>query len=106
LDPSFKGQKPYQAVLTSFRTGSGPAALAAIEGAGSLDYQDYPVTHPIYSFLLPGLKTAQKSINPVSDTASIISNFASFVMEFESPPRYAISGRLHFEGKGMPRLRL
>jgi hypothetical protein len=106
LDPSFKGQKPYQAVLTSFRTGSGPSALVAIEGAGSLDYQDYPVTHPVYSFLLPGLKTAQKSENPVSDTASIISNFASFVLEMNSPPRYAISGKLHLESKGLPRLRL
>jgi hypothetical protein len=106
IDPSFKGQKPYQAVLTSFQTGSGPSALAAIEGAGSLDYQDYPVTYPIYSFLLPGLKTAQKSENPVSDTASIITNFAHYVLETNNPPRYAISGKLHFESKGLPRLRL
>jgi hypothetical protein len=106
LDTSFKGQKPYQAVLTFFRTGSGPSAFAAVGGAGSLDYQDYPVTHPLYSFLLPGLKTAQKSENLVSDTASIISNFASFVLEMNASPRYAISGKLHFESKGLPRLRL
>jgi hypothetical protein len=105
LDTSGR-QKPYQAVLTSFYAGSGPSALAAIGGAGSLDYQDYPVTHPVYSFLLPGLKTAQKSENPISDTASIISNFASFVLEMNAPPRYATSGRLHFESKGLPRLRL
>jgi hypothetical protein len=106
LDTSIRGQKPYQAVLISFQTSPGPVALAAIEGAGSLDYQDYPVTHPIYSFLLPGLKTAQKSENPISDTASIISNFASYVLETNAPPRYALSGKLHLESKGLPRLRL
>jgi hypothetical protein len=106
LEAPSRGQNPYQAVLTSFRTGSGPSALATIEGAGSLDYQDYPITHPVYSFLLPGRKTAQKSENPVNDTASIISNFASFVIETNTPPRYALSGKLHLESKGLPRLRL
>jgi hypothetical protein len=106
FDPSLKGQKPYQAVLTSFRTGSGPSALAAIEGAGSLDYQDYPVTHPIYSFLLPGLKTAQKSEYPIDNTVNIITNFAHYVLETNNPPRWAITGKFHFESKGLPRLRL
>jgi hypothetical protein len=103
---TFKGQKPYQAVLASFNTGSGPSAFAAIEGAGSLDYQDFPITHPVYSFLLPGLKTSQKSENPVSDTSGIISNFAHYVLETNAPPRYALSGKLHLESKALPHLRL
>jgi hypothetical protein len=105
-----EGQKPYQAVFDTLRSGSGPAALAAIEGAGPLDYQDYPLTHPIYSYLLPGQETArQMSEDPIGDTASIISNFASILWqqaEIGSLPRYAISGSLYAESKGLPGFRL
>jgi hypothetical protein len=109
LDVS-EGQKPYQAVFDTLRSGSGPVALAAIEGAGPLDYQDYPLTHPIYSFLLPGQKEArQMSEDPIGDTASIISNFATILWEqaeIGALPRYAISGSLYVESKGLPGFRL
>jgi hypothetical protein len=105
-----EGQKPYQAVFDTLRSSSGPAALAAIEGAGPLDYQDYPLTHPIYSYLLPGQENArQMSEDPIGDTASIISNFASILWEqaeIGSLPRYAISGSLYVESKGLPGFRL
>jgi hypothetical protein len=97
------GQEPYQAIFDSMRASSGPIALAAIEGAGPLDYQDFPFTHPIYSFLLPGLKNAEKSENPVSDTAAVIANFASMLLdheEFNLPPSHPISGKLYLESKG------
>jgi len=104
------GQKPYQAVFDTLRSGSGPAAIAALEGAGPLDYQDYPLTHPIYSYLLPGQENARRmSEDPIGDTASIISNFASFLWEqaaIGAMPRYAISGSLYVESKGMPGFRL
>ena len=76
-----KGQQPYQAVFDTLRQSSGPVALAAVESAGPLDYQDYPLTRPVYSFLLPGKKGAEKSESPVSDTAAIIGNFAVFLLE-------------------------
>ena len=105
-----EGQKPYQAVFDTLRSGSGPAAIAAIEGAGPLDYQDYPLTHPIYSYLLPGQENARQiSEDPIGDTASIISNFASILWEqaeIGSLPRYAISGSLYAESKGLPGFRL
>jgi hypothetical protein len=105
-----EGQKPYQAVFDTLRSGSGPAALAAIEGAGPLDYQDYPLTHPIYSFLLPGQKDIRQiSEDPIGDTASIIGNFASILWEqaeIGALPRYAISGSLYAESKGLPGFRL
>ena len=75
-----KGQQPYQAVFDTLRHGSGPVALAAVESSGPLDYQDYPLTRPVYSFLLPGQKGAEKSESPVSDTAAIIGNFAVFLL--------------------------
>ena len=105
-----EGQKPYQAVFDTLRSGSGPAAIAAIEGAGPLDYQDYPLTHPIYSYLLPGQENArQMSEDPIGDTASVISNFASVLWEqaeLGALPRYAISGNLYAESKGLPGFRL
>jgi hypothetical protein len=105
-----EGQKPYQAVFDTLRSGSGPTAIAAIEGAGPLDYQDYPLTHPIYSFLLPGQKDIrQVSEDPIGDTASIIGNFASLLWEqaeIGALPRYAISGSLYVESKGLPGFRL
>ena len=105
-----QGQKPYQAVFDTLRSGSGPVALAAIKEAGPLDYQDYPFTHPIYSFLLPGQKNIrQMSENPISDTAGIIGNFASLLLEqaeFNPPPRHTISGSLYVESRGLPGFRL
>ena len=103
------GQKPYQAVFDTLRSGSGPVAIAALEGAGPLDYQDYPLTHPIYSFLLPGKEAPRKmSEDPIGDTAGIIANFTSFLWEqaeIRSLPRYAISGSLYAESKGLPGFR-
>jgi hypothetical protein len=99
-----KGEKPNQAIFDSMRSSSGPIVLAAIEGAGPLDYQDFPFTHPIYSFLLPGLKNAEKSENPISDTAAIIGNFASMLLDHEEYnilPRHPISGKLYLESKGL-----
>jgi hypothetical protein len=106
-----KGQKPYQAVFDALRIAPGPAAIAAIESAGPLDYQDFPVTHPLYSFLLPGLKGAPQNGNPVGDTASIIGNFASYLLEqagqkHNIPPRQTIGGNLYIESKGLPSFRL
>jgi len=113
LDP--KGQKPYQAVFDSMRSGLGRVAIAAIQGAGPLDYQDSPFTHPLYSFLLPGQKGAEKSKDPIGDTAGIIGNFASFLLEqaedaeetgVSIPSRQTISGSLYVESKGLPGFRL
>jgi len=112
LDP--KKQKPYQAVFDSMRSGLGRVAIAAVQGAGPLDYQDYPFTYPIYSFLLPGQKGAQKSEDPIGDTAGIIGNFATYLLEQAEqveemgvgiPSRYTISGSLYVESKGLPGFR-
>lgn len=118
-----KGQKPYEAVIDAMRSGPGPAALAAIESAGLLDYQDFPLTHPVYSFLLPGQKGTKKSSNPIGDTAGIIGNFAAYLLEREIPaageepeapaplpypafPRLPIDGNVYFESKGLGGFRL
>jgi hypothetical protein len=120
-----RGKNPYQAIFDTVRLASGPIAIAAIKDAGSLDYQDLPLTHPVYSFALPWLKDTANSIN---DTASIIGNFASLLIErsaetekaepaepedddFQQPEtliplRNPINGSLYVESRGMRWLKL
>jgi len=120
-----KGKNPYQVIFDTARLASGPIAIAAIEDSGPLDYQDFPLTHPVYSFALPWLKDTAASI---SDTASIIGNYASLLIErsagtaqaepaepesddFQEPVtliplRSPISGSLYVESKVMTWLKL
>jgi len=76
-----RGQRAYQAVFDALHSGYGPVALAAIKSAGPLDYQDFPLTQPMLSFFLPGLRGAERSENPIADTAGVIGNFASHLLE-------------------------
>jgi len=121
-----KGKNPYQAIFDTGRLGSGPIALAAIKNSGPLDYQDFPLTHPVYSFSLPG--QLSDAINAISDTAGIIGNFASLLIEQsmqaaqaepeepegddpqqpvkDIPPRSPINGDLYFESRSMTWLKL
>jgi len=75
------GRRQYQAVFDALHSGDGPVALAAIESAGPLDFQDFPLTQPMVSFFLSGMRGAGRNENPVGDTAGIIGNFASFLLE-------------------------
>ena len=106
---------PYRALLDTLRNASGPAALAAIKGAGPLDYSDYPLSHPLYSFMFPGQeKNAATSANPPADTASIIGNFAALLLERETaaaaepeppliiPEKHSVSADVYVETWGLP----
>ena len=107
--PELKKESPYQAVFDKFNSNLGPIAIAAIESAGPFDYQDFPFTNPVYSFLFPGKKDVKKSNNPVTDTAGLICNFASFLLDrngYEALPRQEIDGSLYVESKGLPGLLL
>jgi len=114
-----EGKNPYQAIFDAERLASGPIAIAIIEGSAPLDYQDFPLTHPVYSFSLSKLKDAA---NFISDTASIISNFGVLLLdqslqaETEDdelqqpvmiiPVRSPISSSLFVESRAMPWLKL
>jgi hypothetical protein len=117
-------KNPYRAIFDTERFASGPIAIAAIKDSGPLDYQDFPLTHPVYSFSLPG--QLNDAVNAISDTASIIGNFASLLIEqsmqaaqaepteqagpedddFQQPeavipPRSPINGNLFIESRAM-----
>jgi hypothetical protein len=104
-----RGQQPYRAVFDTLDSASGPVVLTAAESAGPLDFQDFPLTCPVYSFLLPGLKDAKKSKTPVEDTAGIIGNYANFLLERSGKPgipKSPVNGSLYVQSKGLPGLRL
>ena len=108
-----RSQKPYEAIFDTMHTSnSRVAALAAVERAGLLDYQDFPFTHPLYSFFLTGQKGIKKSENPIGNTAALIGNFAVFLLEqagytgITIPPRQDIDGGLYIESRGLPGFRL
>jgi hypothetical protein len=47
-------QQSYAAVFAALRNSGAPALLAALEGAGPLDYSDFRAEYPLYTALLPG----------------------------------------------------
>jgi hypothetical protein len=76
------GKSPYEAVYAVLNNAPGPAALICLEGAGPLDYTDYPVSHPVYSALFPGLgKKGRKGRDQVEATLRIMGNFAALLPE-------------------------
>ncbi|MDR2480024.1 MAG: hypothetical protein LBD48_12025 [Treponema sp.] len=96
-------ENPYQALLRTVRGSPNPAVLAAIEGAGPLDYSDYPLTNPVYSFLFQGqARETEKSLDPAGDTAGIICNFAaSLIPSLQSLRRQKSGVPLYLETRGL-----
>jgi len=79
--------EPYRAILDLAATGT--ATLVAHEGAGPLDFQDYPHTQPLLSFLFGGMRGAPRSPDPIADTVAAIGTFAEYLVEqrrTEEPP--------------------
>ena len=86
------GGRQYRAIFDALSSGDGPVALAAIESAGPLDYQDIPLTQPMISFFLSGRRGAGRNKDPLGDTAGIIGNFASFLLERRMAEGYELTG--------------
>jgi hypothetical protein len=105
-------ENPYRALFAVLRNSPGPTALAAFKGAGPLDYSDYPLNYPVYSFLFQGqARGTEKSFVPVDDTAGIICNFAVKLLEQAAaspepliiPQRQNITAGFYLETKNLPR---
>jgi hypothetical protein len=74
----------YEGVYRLLRTSPLPLVLAAVDGAGPLDYSDFPRKYPLISALFPG-RGEEAWTDPARGTASIIANFAAGVLESEFP---------------------
>lgn len=83
-------------------------ALAAAEGAGILDYSDYPAKYPLYAaFFSGGKRPVWKNSECMAGTASLMTAFASLVLSGASresvearpvlEPRRRFLENIHFE---------
>jgi dienelactone hydrolase len=72
------GKNRYGAVYETLRNSPGPGALVSLDGAGPLDYTDYPLSHPVYSALFPGLgKRVRKGAALTDAAVAVMANFAA-----------------------------
>jgi hypothetical protein len=78
--------RQYEAVRLCLQTAALPAVLAVTEGAGPLDYSDFPLKYPLISALFPGRRReAFKPQEAAAGAASIIARFVFRVLEAETP---------------------
>jgi hypothetical protein len=100
------GESPgrrYEAVRLYLQTAGQPAVLAAMDGAGPLDYSDFPLKYPLVSAFFPGRR--REAFNPreaAGGTASVIARFAFRVLEAEVPalrglPLPPVPANVHIE---------
>ena len=68
----------YKALLEVFRAAASNSILISVDGAGPLDYSDFPVKYPIISALKSG--NARNKPESPAVTAEIITYFAASVL--------------------------
>jgi hypothetical protein len=89
----------YQALFGTFKAARGPAVLASADGAGPLDYSDFPVRYPIISALFPGHREKlRNNLDAPGETAEIITRFAAGILETAGETR----GETYDETYGEP----
>jgi hypothetical protein len=72
----------YAVLFAAIRAAREPAVLAAVSGAGPLDYSDLPETHPLYRRFFPGGPGGiWKNRDFAGGTASLMANFATLFLE-------------------------
>jgi len=94
----------YRALLETFRSARSLAVLASADGAGPLDYSDFPVRYPLISALFPGHSDAPlRNREAPAETAAVITNFADGILgeastlrRQPSPARFRIESRNPF----------
>jgi hypothetical protein len=102
------GRNSYAAVYETLRGARRPAVLATLEGAGPLDYTAYPLTHPVYRILFPGMgKSPPGNGTPAENAVTVITNFAALTAENTALDRRRLEAGLHTESRSwtLPDLR-
>lgn len=85
-----KYSRRYLALNEYFKAAQGSAVISSVDGAGPLDYSDFPVRYPIITTVLRGFrKSAWNNTELPSVTASIIADFAASAMGAGSDSEYA-----------------
>jgi len=94
----------YETILRALAASQNNAVLAAVPGAGPLDYSDSPRYYPILSILFPGASDTESHAAGPEITASLITNFAALVL-FEYPEELSLiktplNGNIYFKTGG------
>jgi hypothetical protein len=72
----------YTAVYALLQGSANPAAIASFDGAGPLDYTDYPADYPLYPSLFPGRgRRGLLSGDFTGKTADLIANFSALLLQ-------------------------
>jgi hypothetical protein len=103
----------YEASYRILQNSLSPVILAALEGAGPLDYSDCPAKYPLFSAFYPGRKKiTPKNRDFFRSTSALISNFAAILMEnvpanipsalpqTQVPQKTGVEGNLYQESRG------
>jgi hypothetical protein len=96
----------YATVLRAFHGTERPSILAAVPGAGPLDYSDGPEKYPFYRILFPGIKKdIWKNHEFAGNSASLMANFTAMVLTEEEagtilPRRTGLSRDIYIETGG------
>jgi hypothetical protein len=98
-------QQGYAAAFAALRNSGAPAILAALEGAGPLDYSDFRAEYPLYTALLPGRgKNSGEGSDYLEKGAALIARFCRLCAEAPSGSGAktgsggAFTGRLRLPG--------
>ena len=71
----------YEALLKCYASAQGQAFMISADGAGPLDYSDFPVLYPLVTTIFGGcLKSAWNAIESPGQSAAIITYFAESVL--------------------------
>jgi hypothetical protein len=101
LEPPLRELYYYPLFQMIQHTGA-PLILAAVDGAGPLDYSDYPEKFPLLSALNPGKKKPSWSNEDfVPGVALLMANFVLLLANPEAPPPlFPLPGAVHTESRG------
>jgi predicted dienelactone hydrolase len=85
-DPRHRDDR-YASILRTLHGSAESMLLAAVPGAGPLDYSDCPEKYPLYSVLFPGGgRDIWKNETFIGGTASLMANFAAMVLAKQADP--------------------
>jgi hypothetical protein len=74
----------YIALLRYFEAARSSSLMVSVQGAGPMDYSDFPLRYPLISAIFPGQRTlADNSFEPPAGCASIITGFAADILRIE-----------------------
>jgi hypothetical protein len=77
-----RGGRRYTTVWRFFEAAQNPAIIAAVPGAGPLDYSDIPEKYPLYSAIFPGKAAAPwQKTQGARTIAALMTNFAALLLE-------------------------